>query len=527
MNSNANQKQELIFVYGHGGTGKTFLWKTLTIALRAEGKIVLAVASSGIASLLLPSGQTAHSRFRIPIDITDESVCNIKKKTHMATLLRKTELIIWDEVPMNDRKCLEALDRTLRDIFEKADTPFGGLSFVLGGDFRQTLPVIKGCGKVEILDASITHSPLWNHFHIITLEENMRLQQPNLSEIDKENIRLFANRLLQIGNGTIGEPDECDPHNTSWVKIPNQYCIRDDEDGLTNLISFIYSDKLLCHPNPLQLQQQAIVCPKNETADAINEAILIRIEKESKTYTSYDSATPYSNDGGQIDLLYPMEYLNSQNFPNLPPHQLTLKIGIPVILLRNLNIAGGLCNGTRMITTQLLSQHIEAKIITGTRIGQKVYLPRISLIYMDNVLPYVFKRVQFPIKVSYAMTINKSQDQSLNKIGVYLPKPIFGHGQLYVALSRATTPHGLKILIKKQEGRDHNVTKNINFNDECRMEHETEVVPISTLRPGDRLKAIEVIVYRQWVIKRPKSRKPAGFCTLLLDIHISFIQNLQ
>ncbi|XP_071730790.1 uncharacterized protein [Rutidosis leptorrhynchoides] len=360
MNSNANQKQELIFVYGHGGTGKTFLWKTLTTSLRAEGKIVLAVASSGIASLFLPSGQTAHSRFRIPIDITDESVCNIKKKTHMATLLRKTELIIWDEVPMNNRKCLEELDRTLRDIFEKADTPFGGLSFVLGGDFRQTLPVIKGCGKVEILDASITHSPLWNHFHIITLEENMRLQQPNLSEIDKENIRLFANWLLQIGNGTIGEPDECDPHNTSWVKIPNQYCIRDDEDGLTNLISFIYSDKLLYHPNPLQLQQQAIVCPKNETADAINEAILIRIEKESKTYTSYDSATPYSNDGGQTE-----------------------------------------------------------------------------------------------------------------------------------------------------------------------MEHETEVVPISALRPGDRLKAIEVIVYRQWVIKRPKTRKPAGFCTLLLDIHGNAIQAIS
>ncbi|XP_071741237.1 uncharacterized protein [Rutidosis leptorrhynchoides] len=384
MNSNANRRQELIFVYGHGGTGKTFLWKSLTTALRVEGKIVLAVASFGIASLLLPSGQTAHSRFRIPIDITDESVCNIKKKTHMATLLRKTELIIWDEVPMNDRKCLEALDRTLRDNFEKAGTPFGGLSFVLGGDFRQTLPVIKGCGKLEILDTSITHSPLWNHFHIVTLDENMRLQQPNLSEIDKENIKLFADWLLQIGKGTIGEPNECDPHNTSWVKIPDQYCIRDDEEGLTNLISFIYSDVLLCQPDPLKLQQQAIVCPKNETADTINEAILIRIEKESKTYTSYDSTTPYSNDGGQTELLYPLKYLNSQIFPSLPPHQLTLKIGVPVILLRNLNIAGGLCNGTRMITTQILSRHIEAKIITGTRIGQKVYLPRISLIYKDN-----------------------------------------------------------------------------------------------------------------------------------------------
>lgn len=76
-------RQELVFVYGHGGTGKTFLWKTIISALRCEGKIVLAVASSGIASLLLPSGRTAHSRFKIPLELTDESLCKIKKNTQI------------------------------------------------------------------------------------------------------------------------------------------------------------------------------------------------------------------------------------------------------------------------------------------------------------------------------------------------------------------------------------------------------------------------------------------------------------
>ena len=75
-----SHEQKLIFVYGHGGTGKTYIWKSIISTLRSQGKIVLAVASSGIASLLLPSGRTAHTRFKIPLDLIDESVCSIKKK---------------------------------------------------------------------------------------------------------------------------------------------------------------------------------------------------------------------------------------------------------------------------------------------------------------------------------------------------------------------------------------------------------------------------------------------------------------
>jgi len=98
-------KQQLLFVYGHGGTGKTFLWTTIIYALRYVGTIVLAVASSGIASLLLPSGRTTRSRFKIPLDLTNDSICHIKKNTQLARLLFETALILWDEAPMNDRKC--------------------------------------------------------------------------------------------------------------------------------------------------------------------------------------------------------------------------------------------------------------------------------------------------------------------------------------------------------------------------------------------------------------------------------------
>jgi hypothetical protein len=91
IQATATSTQELLFVYGHGGTGKTFLWKTIITTLRSEAKIVLAVASSGIASLLLPSGRTAYSRFKLPLELTDESVCTIKKNTQLAKLLMQTD----------------------------------------------------------------------------------------------------------------------------------------------------------------------------------------------------------------------------------------------------------------------------------------------------------------------------------------------------------------------------------------------------------------------------------------------------
>lgn len=136
-----------IFVEGYDGSEKTYLWRAITTKLRSEGKIVLAVASCGIAALLLQGGRTAHSRFRIPINITDESTCDIKQGTHLAELLKKTSLILWDEAPMANRNCFEALDKSLRDILrfntQNSDQkPFGGMTVVLGGDFRQILPVV-------------------------------------------------------------------------------------------------------------------------------------------------------------------------------------------------------------------------------------------------------------------------------------------------------------------------------------------------------------------------------------------------
>ena len=177
-----NQSGQMFFVYGAGGTGKTFLYRTIIAKLRSVGKVVIPVASAGIAALLLPGGRTAHSRFKLPVNLTDETVCEITAGSMLATLIAKTDLIIWDEAPMAHRQAFETLDRTLRNLQsqhnpEAANKPFGGKTMILGGDFREVLPVVAHGSRQDTVKASISKSYLWPYAQVYTLNTNMRLSQ--------------------------------------------------------------------------------------------------------------------------------------------------------------------------------------------------------------------------------------------------------------------------------------------------------------------------------------------------------------
>lgn len=113
-----NKEGGFFFVYGSGGCGKTYLWKSIITKLRSEAKIVLPVATSGIAATLLPGGRTAYSRFKIPLKLFPNSTCSISHNSDIAELLKQTSLILWDEAPMQNHYAFEALDHTLRDIMK-------------------------------------------------------------------------------------------------------------------------------------------------------------------------------------------------------------------------------------------------------------------------------------------------------------------------------------------------------------------------------------------------------------------------
>ena len=237
-----NTLEKLIFVNGYGGTGKTFLWKAITTSLRSEGKIVLAVASSGIAALLLPGGRTAHSRFHIPLKINNESTCDIKHGSYLAELLNKTSLILWDEAPMTNKYCYEALDKTLRDILRftnanSKDKPFGGITIVMGGDFRQTLPVIPKGRRSHIVDASLKRSYLWKHFEEIKLTQNMRLTANTDSLEEQKQTKEFTEWILRIGDGLAGNKDD-----VAWIKIPEDLILQKGENEMETIVNSTYPD---------------------------------------------------------------------------------------------------------------------------------------------------------------------------------------------------------------------------------------------------------------------------------------------
>ncbi|KAL1314168.1 hypothetical protein AAHE18_16G169900 [Arachis hypogaea] len=183
---------------------------------------------------------------------------------------------------------------------------------------------------------------------------------------------------------------------------------------------------------------------------------------EAQTYYSLNKACPTESYNDLLASIHTPKFLNTIRCSGVPNHELTLKVGTPIMLLRNIDHAIELYNGTCLVVTKLGKHIIKAHSSVGRNKGQKVFIPRMTLSPSDHRIPFRFQRRQFFIIVSYVMTINKSQGQSLSKVGLILKKPVFTHGQLYVAASRMTQRAGLKILLCHGE-KNRTETDNVVF----------------------------------------------------------------
>ncbi|XP_053595501.1 uncharacterized protein LOC128667822 [Microplitis demolitor] len=437
LNSVVSDSGRLFFLDAPGGTGKTFLINLLLAKMRSRKSIAIAVASSGIAATLIDGGKTAHSTFKLPLEMnhSDNILCNISKQSYIAHVIREAKLIVWDECTMAHKNAIEALNRTLKDI-RNSDRIMGGITVVLAGDFRQTLPVVPRGTRADEVKACLKSSFLWPHVNVLSLKINMRVHIQHDLRAEE-----FSKLLIDIGNGQISEVD-------GRISIPDN--LGDIVDDLTTLTDKIYPDINKIGVNCSSwLKERAILTPTNHSANSINNYLIEKRSTNQMKYKSIDTVV-------EVDdaVHYPVEFLHALNPPGIPSHILNLKIGVPIMLLRNLN-PPKLCNGTRQQVKNLHKNIIEATILTGKHEGEIVFIPRIPLVPPDY--HFNFKRLQFPVRVCYAMTINKAQGQSLKLAGVDLRHDCFSHGQFYVACSRVSSPDNLIILQPEKK------TKNIVY----------------------------------------------------------------
>ena len=179
-------------------------------------------------------------------------------------------------------------------------------------------------------------------------------------------------------------------------------------------------------------------------------------DEHARTYHSFDSVQELEDHVHDPNHRYPEEYLHSLNASGLPPHILRLKPGMPIVLLRNINPGQGLANGTRLVVERLCDKFIVGSIANGCQTWVRrrlpVFIPRCNLQPSDNPFPFTLTRRQFSVCAAFAITINKAQGQTFERVGIFLPKPCFSHGQLYVAMSRVGSPAGVTIMALPKDG---------------------------------------------------------------------------
>ncbi|CAN1162453.1 hypothetical protein LINPERHAP2_LOCUS24514 [Linum perenne] len=250
--------------------------------------------------------------------------------------------------------------------------PFGGKTILLGGDFRQTLPVVPNGGCEDNINASLPRSSVWNHCTLLQLSINMRINDLPINNEPILDGLTFSQWVLSVSHG----------------------------QQIQAIIASVYPDFTRSFSSVDYVKSCAIVTPTNAIVSEINDFMLNQIPGELQTYFSADSLTTTGSNKEALEMEYHIEFLNSLSFNGIPEHDLKLKPFSTVMLLRNLNPLVGLCNGTQILLTNLGNHLLQGLIVGGTMKDSVVAIPR----------------RQFPVRLCYAMTIKKVKVKRLIKL---------------------------------------------------------------------------------------------------------------
>ncbi len=419
-----------IFVDGPSGTGKTLLLNVIAAKGRSEGKVVLCASATGISAINYEGGTTAHALLKIPVETTNPNAyCNLTASSQRAKLIEAADVIIWDESPMSHRHNLETVDRTWQDLFAKET--FGGKFVILAGDKKQTTPIVRGGGKQDILRVSITSSPLWRTITTFPLTAAQRdREDPDYSQF-----------VLNVGEDKVPKTSvDLGDGKREMIQLDMVQTV----DTVNELIDFVYDDL----SDVESCAKKAILSGTNANIDDLNNMVLERIPGEAIELLSADSCIMDDNDPDNRFL--PTEVLHTINEPGVPQHRLVLKKGCICMVMRNLSFDDALVNGSKVVIRKVSQRLIEADLIHDGYRTKTVLIPRINFVFQPSRSPVKILRRQFPLRVAYCLTFNKSQGQTLDRVGLDLRNDVFSHGQLYVALGRVRNRRSIRVLVSPE-----------------------------------------------------------------------------
>lgn len=383
-----------LFITGRAGTGKSTLLRAVVNVLGGE---VVIGAPTGIAALNV-GGETLHTLFRLPYGLLldgDEEAASPRPVFDVPEVT-----LVIDEVSMVRADVLNAMDVALRQKRE-TDAPFGGVRVIAFGDTHQLPPVTIADVEAERLREAFGGTCFFNAPGARTMA------MVELDEVFRQKDARFVALLNEIRDGEVSDD--------VLAAINTRVGPRPDKDA----------------------EAWVWVCATNEVAASINRGFLGQVNGEGRTYSAKLSGEFEALSGRRDD---------GNRFP--AETELTLKEGARVIFIRNDRYRRWV-NGSSGVVTSLGDDQIEVSLTGGdtVTVGLETWTKKRRVKVGEEVREEELgSMVQLPVRLGWAVTIHKSQGMTLDRVFLNTPKPLFASGQCYVALSRARSFDGLRLL---------------------------------------------------------------------------------
>ena len=436
-----NRVTNTILLEGAAGTGKTHTLNVLIELCHARGIPIRACASTGKAATHLLGACTAHSLFGIPVvdsaaANSDIRFSNITANSYKGRLLKQVPIIIIDEVGMLHVDDIYCINMLLKDL-HSTGVRFGRVLMIFTGDAKQIMPIVPRVDPLgeEQAKASFFFSADCSVSTRVCLTENMRVR----ASAEQAHFLAWQQHIGMDQYPHVEFPDERRARHSRFIRVPSRF-VRFDEDAF---IRGMYSREVL-EGDPMQLASRVLLAPVNTIVDRINKRVtaMMPADRPSREYLSVNTADAHDV-YDPTSVVFAADNLQSITNANMPVHALTLRVGMPVMCMQNLDVANGICNGTTMIVERLGENVVWCRV--NTRFGQRLQ-PFAPTRFAYDSNGFKFTRIQLPLRVAFAVTVNRAQGGTYDYVAYHSLHQIWAHGTLFVAVTRVTSPDGLTIL---------------------------------------------------------------------------------